>query len=245
MTGEREFTLEELARHNGITEPTLYVAFRGVVYDVTSSPLWKTGTHMRRHGAGRDLTAELGAAPHGEEMLGRVERVGMLAEEPDTSLEHLPKSLRKMLERYPELRRPVHPVVVHIPMASALLVPFFDFAYLATGRKSLEETGFYLEVVALLTAPAAIASGAYSWWVNYRAGRMTPIMIKIPAAGLYLVTAAALAAWRVADPGVLDGDKDGRGRGSGKRRGYLALSMLLPACATVLGYFGGKIAHPH
>ncbi len=245
MVEEKKFTREELARHDGVTEPTIYVAYKGAVYDVTASPLWKKGSHMQRHTAGRDLTAELGAAPHGEEMLGRVARVGVLAEEPDTSLDHLPKSLRVLLQRYPELRRPVHPVVVHIPMASALLAPFFDLAYLATGRKSFEETGFYLEVLALLMAPAAIASGAFSWWVNYRAGRMAPIMIKIPAAGAYTVTAAALVAWRVADPGVLDEPGSGGGSGSRKRRGYLALSMLMPAMALVLGYFGGKIAHPH
>lgn len=266
MAEEKRFTREELARHDGVAEPTVYVAYKGVVYDVTASPLWKTGTHMRRHAAGRDLTVEFSAAPHGEEMFGRVERVGVLAgdasedegrdeggpggSERDASLDHLPEGLRVMLEKYPVLRHPVHPMVVHLPVASALLVPFFDLAYLATGRKGFEETGFYLDVVALLTAPAAIASGAYSWWVDYRAGRMTAIRIKIPTAVVYTAVAAAIAAWRAADPDVLDrGDNEdgngGGGRGgSGKRRAYLALSMSLPACATVLGYFGGKLTYP-
>jgi predicted heme/steroid binding protein/uncharacterized membrane protein len=237
MGEEREFTQEELARHDGVSEPTVYVAYRGVVYDVTASPMWKTGTHMQRHAAGRDLTPELGAAPHSEEVFSRVPRVGRLAEECDASLDHLPDALRALLEKYPVMRRPVHPVVVHLPMASALLVPFFDLAYLATGRRGLEEAALYLDLVALATAPAAVASGAFSWWVNYRARRMAGITVKIAAGGVYVAAAATLAACRLSNPGIMD-DRE-------KRLRYLALSMVLPACALVLGYFGGKIAHPH
>ena len=76
MVEEREFTREELARHDGVSEPTVYVACQGVVYDVTASPLWKSGTHVRTHTAGRDLTPELGAAPHSEEVFCRVARGG-------------------------------------------------------------------------------------------------------------------------------------------------------------------------
>ena len=237
MGEEKEFTTEELARHDGVNEPTAYVAFRGAVYDVTGSPMWKAGSHMRRHAAGRDLTPEFGAAPHSEEVFSRVPRVGRLAEERDASLDHLPEALRSLMEKYPVMRRPVHPVLVHLPMASALLVPFFDLAYLATGRRGLEEAALYLDLVALATAPAAVASGAFSWWVNYRARRMTGITIKIAAAGVYGAAAASLAAWRLSDPGIMDERE--------KRLRYLALSMALPACALVLGYFGGKIAHPH
>lgn len=237
MSGEREFTAEELARHDGVQEPTLYVAYQGMVYDVSGSPLWKTGKHMQKHAAGRDLTTEFGGAPHGDEIFSRVPRVGLLREERDASLDHLPRALRDLLEKYPTLRRPVHPVLVHLPMASALLIPFFDLAYLATGRRGFEETASNLDLVALATIPAAMASGAFSWWVNYRARRMSNITIKIATAVVYGTAAAGVAAWRYSDPFILDDPV--------KRPRYLALSIMLPACALVLGYFGGQIAHPH
>lgn len=237
MSDEREFTAEELERYDGVREPLLYVAYRGVVYDVSGSPLWKTGTHMQRHAAGLDLTSEFAGAPHGDEIFARVPRVGRLREERDASLSHLPRGLRDLLEKYPMLRRPVHPVVVHLPMASALLVPFFDLAYLATGKRGFEETASNLALVALATVPAAISSGAFSWWVDYRARRMTNITIKICTAVVYGAAATGVAAWRHSDPLILDDPV--------KRPRYLALSMMLPACALVLGYFGGKIAHPH
>ncbi len=52
-----------------------YVAYRGKVYDVTGFELWKDGVHMK-HLAGRDLTDELGRAPHGEEKLASLRVVG-------------------------------------------------------------------------------------------------------------------------------------------------------------------------
>lgn len=39
------------------------------VYDVTQSPRWKEGNHVRRHQAGSDLTDALVQAPHGPEKL--------------------------------------------------------------------------------------------------------------------------------------------------------------------------------
>ncbi len=237
MGEEREFTREELARHDGVSEPTVYVACRGVVYDVTASPLWKSGTHMRKHAAGRDLTPEFGAAPHSEEVFSRVPRVGRLAEERDASLDHLPDALRNLLEKYPVMRRPVHPVLVHLPMASALLVPFFDLAYLATGEagprgdRPLPRPGRPghrsggrgqrgLQLVGELPRPA---HGRHNH--QDRNGRR----LRYGGGG-----PGGLAPVR---PGIMDDPE--------KRLRYLALSMLLPACALVLGYFGGKIAHPH
>ena len=42
----------------------MYVAFEGVVYDVTDCPKWRRGIHENQHWPGQDLTAELAAAPH-------------------------------------------------------------------------------------------------------------------------------------------------------------------------------------
>jgi predicted heme/steroid binding protein len=75
---EKEFTLEELGQYDGKDGRPAYVAYKGKVYDVTGSYLWVDGDHQGEHAAGRDLTAEIGNAPHGEEELERVRLVGVL-----------------------------------------------------------------------------------------------------------------------------------------------------------------------
>ena len=53
----REMTAEELAAFNGKTGSPVYVAFQGRIYDVSKSPLWSTGAHMKRHPSGKELSA--------------------------------------------------------------------------------------------------------------------------------------------------------------------------------------------
>ena len=60
----KEFTLEELAEFDGQDGRPAYVAYQGVVYDVTESAMWDEGDHEGQHKAGRDLTAEHEDAPH-------------------------------------------------------------------------------------------------------------------------------------------------------------------------------------
>lgn len=60
----KEFTLEELATFNGKDGNPAYVAYKGVVYDVTDSAMWGDGDHEGMHFAGADLTAEHEDAPH-------------------------------------------------------------------------------------------------------------------------------------------------------------------------------------
>jgi predicted heme/steroid binding protein len=57
-----------------------YIAYRGKVYDVSGSFLWMGGRHQVLHDAGVDLTEALESAPHGEDLLGRVPIIGILAE---------------------------------------------------------------------------------------------------------------------------------------------------------------------
>lgn len=76
-----EFTLEELKKYDGLDGRRAYIAFSGMVYDVTDSFLWKGGRHQAMHSAGCDLTAALGRAPHGASLLARVPAVGKLSAE--------------------------------------------------------------------------------------------------------------------------------------------------------------------
>ncbi|TFH46232.1 MAG: hypothetical protein E4G94_02855 [ANME-2 cluster archaeon] len=66
--------LEELKKFDGSASKA-YVAYAGVIFDVTDSRLWKEGLHMRKHRAGEDLTMAFMEAPHGPDVLDRFQVV--------------------------------------------------------------------------------------------------------------------------------------------------------------------------
>ena len=72
-----EYTLQQLALRNGQDKPQVWVAFKGLIYDVTESRMWRNGRHYE-HWAGQDLTAELDLAPHSEKVFEGFEVVGKL-----------------------------------------------------------------------------------------------------------------------------------------------------------------------
>jgi predicted heme/steroid binding protein len=57
------YTKQQLALRNGQDKPEIWVAYEGLIYDVSASRLWKNGKHYE-HWAGQDLTDELKDAPH-------------------------------------------------------------------------------------------------------------------------------------------------------------------------------------
>lgn len=71
------YTAQQLALHNGQDKPDIWVAYKGLIYDVTASRLWKNGTHYE-HWAGQDLTEELGDAPHTEKVFEKFQAIGQL-----------------------------------------------------------------------------------------------------------------------------------------------------------------------
>ena len=73
-------TPEELAKFNGQNGQPAYVAVGGIIYDVSSSPLWADGNHEGTHQAGCDLTTELKSAPHVAAVVERFPSVGRLTE---------------------------------------------------------------------------------------------------------------------------------------------------------------------
>lgn len=60
----QELTLAQLASFDGHEGRSAYVAYQGMVYDLTDSPMWPGGEHQDLHGAGADLTQEHEDAPH-------------------------------------------------------------------------------------------------------------------------------------------------------------------------------------
>jgi predicted heme/steroid binding protein len=70
-------TKAELSLRNGQDKPQVWVAYKGKVYDVTASRLWKNGKHYE-HWAGQDLTDELVDAPHTDEVFKKFVVIGYL-----------------------------------------------------------------------------------------------------------------------------------------------------------------------
>jgi len=73
----KEFTRRELALRNGQEKEEVWIAYKGKIYDVTRSKLWRTGNHYE-HWAGQDLTDELADAPHNENVFDKFDVVGIL-----------------------------------------------------------------------------------------------------------------------------------------------------------------------
>ncbi len=72
------FTLEGLSQFDGKEGRPAYIAYKGIIYDVTKGKLWKNGSHAMKHGAGNDLTDNLKNAPHGEDKVLTMPQVGKL-----------------------------------------------------------------------------------------------------------------------------------------------------------------------
>lgn len=75
---QKIYTRSQLALHNGQDKEDIWVAYKGLIYNVTDSRLWRRGQHYE-HWAGQDLTAELADAPHTEKVFERFEVIGKLA----------------------------------------------------------------------------------------------------------------------------------------------------------------------
>lgn len=71
------YTRSQLALRNGQDRDEIWCAYKGVIYDVSASRLWRTGKHYE-HWAGQDLTAELTDAPHTDRVFNRFPVVGTL-----------------------------------------------------------------------------------------------------------------------------------------------------------------------
>lgn len=71
-------TPDQLAHFDGKEGRPAYIAYKGMVYNVSDSRLWKNGSHMVKHLAGNDLTPALSLAPHKDDKILAMPQVGML-----------------------------------------------------------------------------------------------------------------------------------------------------------------------
>jgi len=71
------YTISQLALRNGTDKPEIWCAYKGKIYELNTSKLWRGGKHYE-HWAGQDLTEELKDAPHTENVFDKFKIVGIL-----------------------------------------------------------------------------------------------------------------------------------------------------------------------
>jgi predicted heme/steroid binding protein/uncharacterized membrane protein len=233
---DMELSLEELAEKDGKEGRPVYIAFEGRIYDVSQSKLWKTGTHMRRHPSGQDLTVDLGAAPHGPEVLERYPQVGVMKGKPASTDEET-TFLEPLFRKAPFLRRHPHPMSVHFPIVFMLSAAFFTLLHIITGRPSYDTTAFHCLAGGVIFTPIVMLTGFTTWLVNYSGRSMRPVTIKIVVSILMLAVSLAALTWRETAPGVLTGLE-------GARYIYPLLVFSLVPMVLVIGWNGAKLTFP-
>ena len=226
----------ELSEGNGQEGKPVYIAHQGKVFDVSESKLWKGGLHMKRHHAGKDLTTEFQGAPHGTEVLERYPQVAVLTKR-ETAEREIPASLSRLLARFPMLRRHPHPMTIHFPIVFMFSSTLFTVLYLLTGVRSFELTAVHCLGAGILFTPVAMATGYYTWWLNYLAKPVRSVSIKKKVAVILLGTELVAFLWRVAVPDILKAF-------SLAGLAYSLLIFSLLPLATVLGWFGAQLTFP-
>ena len=236
----KKFDSDELTYGNGKEGNPVYVAYQSKVYDLSGSKLWKGGVHMNRHKSGNDLTSDIKAAPHGEEMLERFKQVGELAEktgQDNASEPSLPQGVSIILDRLPILKRHPHPMVVHFPIAFSFSTVAFIVLYIMTGITSFQTTAFHCLGGAVLFTPIAMLTGWLTWWLNYQARPMKPVTIKVWFSFLLWFLQIILFVWYLLNPSIL-----AVWEGASIVYGMLTLSFV--PIVTVVGWFGATLTFP-
>ena len=223
-------TTEQLAQFDGKEGRKAYVAYKGAVYDVTESRMWKEGSHMKRHHAGSDLTQALEGAPHGEEVFSRMPKV-------DTLEVSVPKSAKEALRRWYQRYHP-HPMTVHFPIALHLFAGAMDLLFFFWPTERIEASVFYSFAAATVMGLPALGAGVFSWWINYDLAWKRPFAVKLIGALVTIIVGFAGIIFYLENPGIAWDMASGTGIAY---HGFVLGTV--PVIVTV-AYFGGKLTWP-
>jgi uncharacterized membrane protein len=109
--------------------------------------------------------------------------------------------------------------------------------YLVTGIKSLEITALHCLGAGILFTAVAIATGLYTWWINYMSKPLKAVKVKMPLSITLLVTQIIAFVWRLKVPDVIDSIQ-------GVNIIYLLLVLSLLPMVIVIGWFGAFLTFP-
>jgi predicted heme/steroid binding protein/uncharacterized membrane protein len=232
----KEFPPEELQAFDGTEGKPAYIVFEGRVIDVSASEHWHGGHHMATHQAGGDLTREIDAAPHGPEVLKRFPQVGVLKAE-EAAREEIPAFLSRLFHYLPLLRRHPHPMVVHFPIVFMMATTGFNLLYLLTGDRSFETSAWHCLWCGVLFTPVAMATGLFTWWLNYETAWLRQVKIKLTLSPILLAVSVAALTWRYFNPDILVS-------WGGASKVYLGLILSLPPLVAAIGWYGATLSFP-
>jgi predicted heme/steroid binding protein/uncharacterized membrane protein len=220
-------TLEKLKQYNGKNSQKAYVAYKGNVYDVSSSPLWKDGIHKKIHEAGLDLTHAMEKAPHSEEVFADFDIVDTLDEKDESKIDWV-----KWYRKYHP-----HPMLVHFPIALHLFASGLDFIFFFHQKASFATAIFYTFFVATIMGVLAMLSGILSWWINYQLAFTHIFVIKLSFSIITLLLGIVGISIYLDNPDVVY-------LTSLPSILYHGIIFLTGITVIVLAYNGGKITWP-
>lgn len=226
----RQFSEKELRKYNGQDGNPAYIAYKGQVYDVTSSKLWKNGSHFKKHFAGYDLTEEISKAPHSEEVFENYTPIGTFIEVPAETLKETKKELYR---RWYAAYHP-HPMIIHFPIALHYFSAVADILFLGSPSAKYEAAVFLSFLIATVMGLFALITGIISWWINYDLVKSKPFMIKLYGASFTLVIGLVPIIQMVMNSNIpfekgIDGFI------------YHSIIFITVISITVVAYYGGKI----
>ncbi len=191
---------------------------------------------MLRHAAGSDLSTDIKASPHGPAVLERFDMVGEYVEKPKEPA--VKGRLDVWLQAHPFFRRHPHPALAHAPIGLTPAIVIFEFLALVLGSERMEWAAFSCLVLVLLALPLTMATGYFTWWINFESARVTFVTWKRRLAWTALVVAVVAVAVRASvsdslalrDPLLV---------------AYVALVLLLAVLISIIGYLGGRLTFPY
>lgn len=237
MSENKEFTLEELKQYDGQEGRAVYVAYKGKVYDVSGSKMWRGGKHMNRHTAAMDLTAEFQNAPHKSDVLDRYPQVGVLKDDQAAAASDSGPSMPAIVRKYPFLHRHPHPMTVHFPIVFSVFAPCFLMLYLIFGWQGFESASLCCLGASVFFTPVAIATGLFTWWLNYNSRIMKETLMKLVLPPILFIITLWAFIERVSTPGLME-------KGFGEYWLYLFAVLLLFPLVGVIGWFGANLTFP-
>ncbi|AFM27084.1 DUF2231 domain-containing protein [Desulfomonile tiedjei] len=236
---DRQFDREGLAKNDGRENRPAFVAVNGTVYDVSASKRWAGGNHMKRHQAGTDLSMDIISAPHGLDVLDRFQSIGVYTPTLQAPSSPLKARVEDLLDTYPFFRRHPHPAVVHVPVGFLTIAPFLVVLSIVFGSARTEWAAYCCVLVATVSIPPSIATGYFTWWINYDLHDSPIIASKRRLAWVTLILAVLAGVTRgmaVQEPVNFT---------SVPVLIYLLLVSILAVLAARIGFLGGKLVFPY